>query len=54
MVHQGGKELLLGGFSDFVEHCQVISLQKKPQNKTKRKRKEIHTLTLQSNITLLL
>uniref|UniRef100_H3C1K8 Malate dehydrogenase 1B, NAD (soluble) n=1 Tax=Tetraodon nigroviridis TaxID=99883 RepID=H3C1K8_TETNG len=22
LVHQGGKELLLGGFSDFLEHCQ--------------------------------
>ncbi|TWW64184.1 putative malate dehydrogenase 1B [Takifugu flavidus] len=23
IVHQGGKGLLLGGFSDFLEHCQV-------------------------------
>lgn len=24
LVHQGGKELFLGGFNDFLEHCQVI------------------------------
>lgn len=29
LVHQGGKELFLGGFNDFLEHCQVIVEKKK-------------------------